>query len=117
TLFFRIRLLFLSVIACISWFSQRILLTLISFFFESRQVSASINGLHASGLYIVFLLSALFIEAPLRRYVFRPMIITGGAIVGLSLPAFPLLDSIWLWYILRLIVGIGDNALHFSTQT
>lgn len=114
---FRARFIILSVIVCISGFSQGMLLPLISFIFENRQVSATINGLHASGLYIGVLLSALFIEAPLRRYGFRPMIITGGAIVGLSLLAFPLLDSIWLWFILRLIVGIGDNALHFSTQT
>ena len=114
---FRARFIILSVIVCISGFSQGMLLPLISFIFENRQVSATINGLHASGLYIGVLLSALFIEAPLRKYGFRPMIITGGAIVGLSLLAFPLLDSIWLWFILRLIVGIGDNALHFSTQT
>ncbi|WP_017549353.1 MFS transporter [Salinicoccus carnicancri] len=114
---FRARFIILSVIVCISGFSQGMLLPLISFIFENRQVNATINGLHASGLYIGVLLSALFIEAPLRKYGFRPMIITGGAIVGLSLLAFPLLDSIWLWFILRLIVGIGDNALHFSTQT
>lgn len=114
---FRARFIILSAIVCISGFSQGMLLPLISFIFENREVSATINGLHASGLYIGVLLSALFIEAPLRKYGFRPMIITGGAVVGLSLLAFPLLDTIWLWFILRLIVGIGDNALHFSTQT
>ncbi|AKG74542.1 MFS transporter [Salinicoccus halodurans] len=114
---FRARFIILSAIVCISGFSQGMLLPLISFIFENREVSAAINGLHASGLYIGVLLSALFIEAPLRKYGFRPMIITGGAVVGLSLLAFPLLDTIWLWFILRLIVGIGDNALHFSTQT
>ena len=114
---FRARFIILSAIVCISGFSQGMLLPLISFIFESREVSATINGVHASGLYIGVLLSALFIEAPLRKYGFRPMIIAGGFTVGLSLLAFPLLDSIWLWFILRLIVGIGDNALHFSTQT
>lgn len=114
---FRARFVILSIIVCISGFSQGMLLPLISFIFENREVSATINGIHASGLYIGVLLSALFIEAPLRKYGFRPMIVTGGAIVGVSLFAFPLLDSIWMWFILRLIIGIGDNALNFSTQT
>ncbi len=114
---FRARFIILSAIVCISGFSQGMLLPLISFIFENREVSATINGLHASGLYIGVLLSALFIEAPLRKYGYRTMIITGGTVVGVSLFLFPLLDTIWLWFILRLIVGIGDNALHFSTQT
>ncbi|WP_411842362.1 MFS transporter [Salinicoccus sp. HZC-1] len=114
---FRARFIILSVIVCISGFSQGMLLPLISFIFENQDISATINGIHASGLYIGVLLSALFIEAPLRKYGFRPMIIIGGSIVGVSLLLFPVLDSIWLWFILRLIVGIGDNALHFSTQT
>ena len=77
----------------------------------------TLNGLHASGLYIGVLVSALFIEAPLRKYGFRPMIIAGGIIVGISMLLFPVLDSIWIWFLLRLLVGVGDNVLHFSTQT
>src|SRR5699024_2111513 len=114
---FRARFIILSVIVCISGFSQGLLLPLISFIFENRGISPAINGLHASGLYIGVLLSALFIEAPLRKYGFRPMIITGGIIVGLSLLAFPLWGSIIFWFVLRLLVGIGDNILQFSTQT
>ncbi len=87
------------------------------FILENREVHATLNGLHASGLYIGVLVSALFIEAPLRKYGFRPMIITGGIIVGISLLLFPVLESIWIWFLLRLLVGVGDNALHFSTQT
>ncbi|WP_020008026.1 MFS transporter [Salinicoccus albus] len=114
---FRAHFIILSVIVCISGFSQGLLLPLISFIFENRGISPAVNGLHASGLYIGVLLSALFIEAPLRKYGFRPMIITGGIIVSLSLLAFPLWGSIIFWFVLRLFVGIGDNALQFSTQT
>lgn len=114
---FRARFIVLSLIVCISGFSQGMLLPLISFIFENREIHATINGLHASGLYIGVLVSALFIEAPLRKYGFRPMIVTGGIIVGICLLLFPILDSIWIWFLLRLLVGIGDNVLHFSTQT
>src|SRR5699024_1611894 len=113
---FRARFIILSVIVCISGFSQGMLLPLISFIFENRQVSATINGLHASGLYIGVLLSALFIEAPLRKYGFRPMIITGGAIVAMSLLAFPLLDSIWVWFILRLIESSEEHTSELQSR-
>lgn len=114
---FRAHFVILSLIVCISGFSQGMLLPLISFILENREVHATLNGLHASGLYIGVLVSALFIEAPLRKYGFRPMIITGGIIVGISLLLFPVLESIWIWFLLRLLVGVGDNVLHFSTQT
>ncbi|WP_031546594.1 MFS transporter [Salinicoccus luteus] len=114
---FRARFIILSLIVCISGFSQGMLLPLISFILENREVHATLNGLHASGLYIGVLVSALFIEAPLRKYGFRPMIIAGGIIVGISMLLFPVLDSIWIWFLLRLLVGVGDNVLHFSTQT
>ncbi|WP_434121716.1 MFS transporter [Salinicoccus roseus] len=114
---FRARFVILSLIVCISGFSQGMLLPLISFILENREVHATLNGLHASGLYIGVLVSALFIEAPLRKYGFRPMIIAGGVIVGISMLLFPVLESIWIWFLLRLLVGVGDNVLHFSTQT
>ncbi|WP_342387413.1 MFS transporter [Salinicoccus bachuensis] len=114
---FRARFIILSLIVCISGFSQGMLLPLISFILENREVHATLNGLHASGLYIGVLVSALFIEAPLRKYGFRPMIIAGGIIVGISMLLFPVLESIWIWFLLRLLVGVGDNVLHFSTQT
>jgi MFS family permease len=114
---FRARFIILSILVCISGFSQGMLLPLISFIFEHRGISPTISGIHASGLYIGVFLSALFIEAPLRKYGFRPMIIAGGLTVGVCLFLFPVIDVIWVWFLLRLIVGIADNALHFSTQT
>ncbi len=114
---FKRKFIILSIIVCISGFSQGLLLPLISFIFEDRGVHPTLSGLHASGLYIGVFVSALFIEAPLRKYGYMPMIIIGGATVGLSLFLFPAFESIWFWFILRLIVGVADNALHFSTQT
>lgn len=114
---FKRKFIILSIIVCISGFSQGLLLPLISFIFEDRGVHPTLSGLHASGLYIGVFVSALFIEAPLRKYGYMPMIITGGATVGISLLLFPAFESIWFWFVLRLIVGVADNILHFSTQT
>lgn len=111
------RYLILVIIVSISGFSQGMLLPLISVIFEGDGVSSTLNGLNATGLYIGTLLISPFIEQPLRKYGYKPVIIFGGALVFLSLFLFPLWKSVMFWFILRLLIGIGDHALHFSTQT
>lgn len=107
----------LVIIVSISGFSQGMLLPLISVIFEQDGVSATLNGLSATGLYIGTLLISPFIELPLRKYGYKPMIVVGGFIVIISLLLFPLWKSVMFWFVLRLLIGIGDHALHFSTQT
>lgn len=107
----------LVAIVSISGFSQGMLLPLISVIFERDGVSSALNGLNATGLYIGTLLVSPFMEAPLRRFGYKPIIVGGGMLVFISLLLFPLWKSILFWYILRLFIGIGDHALHFSTQT
>ncbi|WP_278759956.1 MFS transporter [Mammaliicoccus lentus] len=107
----------LSIIVAVSGFSQGMLLPLISVIFERSGVSSSLNGLHATSLYIGVFLSSFFIEGLVRRSGFKYIILIGGAIVALSLLLFPVLKTLSIWFILRLLIGIGDNMLHFSTQT
>ena len=107
----------LVAIVAISGFSQGMLLPLISVIFEKDGVSSALNGLNATGLYIGTLLISPFMEAPLRRFGFKPIIVVGGMLVFLSLLLFPLWKSMVFWFVLRLIIGIGDHALHFATQT
>ncbi|ATP41864.1 MFS transporter [Solibacillus sp. R5-41] len=111
------RFLILVVIVSISGFSQGMLLPLISVIFEGDGVSSTLNGLNATGLYIGTLLISPFIEQPLRKYGYKPIIVFGGAIVFLSLFLFPFWKSITFWFILRLLIGVGDHGLHFATQT
>lgn len=107
----------LVIIVSISGFSQGMLLPLISAIFERDGVSSALNGLNATGLYIGTLLVSPFMEAPLRKYGYKPVIILGGILVFSSLLMFPLWKHVVFWFILRLLIGIGDHALHFSTQT
>lgn len=107
----------LVTIVSISGFSQGMLLPLIAIIFENSGVSSTINGLHATGLYIGVLLASPFMEQPLRRFGYKPIILIGGIIVISSLFAFPLWNSIIFWFMLRLLIGIGDHMLHFGTQT
>lgn len=101
----------------ISGFSQGMLLPLIAVILEQNGVSSSVNGLHATGLYIGILLSSPFMEKPLQRIGYKPMIMIGGALVVLSLSLFPFWQALWFWFILRVTIGIGDQILHFGTQT
>lgn len=104
-------------IVAISGFSQGMLLPLIAIIFENEGISSSMNGLNATGLYIGILLISPFMEYPLRKHGYKPVIILGGLIVIVSLILFPLWKSFWFWFVLRFLIGIGDHALHFGTQT
>ncbi|MGE7622374.1 MFS transporter [Viridibacillus sp. NPDC096237] len=107
----------LVIMVSISGFSQGMLLPLVSVIFEQDGVSSALNGLNATGLYIGTLLISPFIEQPLRKFGYKPIIVVGGALVFLSLLMFPLWKSITFWFVLRLLIGIGDHALHYATQT
>ncbi|WP_040206343.1 MFS transporter [Neobacillus jeddahensis] len=104
-------------IVAISGFSQGMLLPLIAVIFEKSGVSSSLNGLNATALYIGILLVSPFMEVPLRKYGYKPVIIFGTGIVVISLALFPLWKTFWFWFALRLLIGIGDHSLHFATQT
>ncbi|WP_340372725.1 MFS transporter [Peribacillus sp. FSL E2-0218] len=107
----------LILIVGISGFSQGMLLPVIAIIFESDGISSSLNGFHAASLYIGILLISPFMEAPLRKYGYKPLILFGGATVILSLALFPVWESFWFWFLLRFFIGIGDHTLHFATQT
>lgn len=113
----KLRFWILVIIVAISGFSQGMLLPLIAIIFEQDGVSSSMNGLHATGLYIGILIASPLMEAPLRRFGYKPIILVGGLAVAVSLALFPLWKSFWFWFVLRLAIGIGDHMLHFATQT
>ncbi|WP_050614015.1 MFS transporter [Bacillus testis] len=113
----QLRFWILVCIVAISGLSQGMLMPLIAIIFENDGVDSSLNGLNASGLYIGILLASPLMEAPLRRFGYRPLLIAGAGTVVIAFALFPVWKSFWFWFILRLIIGIGDNMLHFSTQT
>src|SRR5690625_843219 len=107
----------LIALVVISGFSHGMLLPLLAIILEQTGVSSSVNGLHATGLYIGIILASPFMEKPLRKFGFKPIILIGGILVFISLALFPLWQALWFWFILRMLIGIGDQMLHFGTQT
>lgn len=113
----KLRFWILISIVAISGFSQGMLLPLIAVIFENDGISSSMNGINATGLYIGILLISPFMEHPLRKFGFKPVILAGVLLVCISIFLFPLWKSFWFWFWLRLLIGVGDHALHFGTQT
>lgn len=113
----KVRFWILISLVSISGFSQGMLLPLLAIILENNGVPSSVNGLHATGLYIGVLLASPFMEKPMRKFGFKPIIVVGGMLVFISMFLFPFWQSLWFWFMLRVTVGIGDNMLHFGTQT
>ncbi|GGE68874.1 MFS transporter [Priestia taiwanensis] len=105
-----------SVVA-ISGLSQGMLLPVIAIIFEQQNVSSSLNGLHATALYIGVICVSPFLEKPMRRFGVKPITVVGVGIVTVSFLLFTQVFSFWIWFALRLLIGIGDHMLHVGTQT
>nr|WP_269320279.1 MFS transporter [Bacillus sp. EB01] len=101
----------------ISGLSQGMLLPLVAIILERDGFSSLSNGINAMALYIAILLASPFMEAPLRRFGYKPVMLAGGLSVAVALALFPAWKSFWFWFFLRFLIGIGDHFLHFSAQT
>jgi MFS family permease len=100
----------------IAGFSQGMLLPVLAVMLEDAGIAPSANGLNAAALYIGIILVSPFIERPVRQYGYKPVILTGLLLVTISVMIFPLWHAFWLWFVLRMVVGVADNLIHFSTQ-
>lgn len=96
--------------------SQGLLLPVLAIFLERMGISSSMNGLNAAALYVGSFAMTLVAERLLGWIGFKKLIVSGLVLVMLSLVAFPLIPSVALWFVLRILVGIGDSALHYAAQ-
>ncbi len=112
----RYQFLSLTVIVFISGVSQGLLLPLLAVLLEQSGVSSVANGFNAAGLYAGILVTSFFIEKPVLRFGYRPVILFGLVLITLSTLLFPFFQNLWFWFLLRLLVGVGDSALHYSSQ-
>ncbi|GAA0137224.1 MFS transporter [Paenibacillus sp. YSY-4.3] len=106
----------LILVVIVAGLSQGLLLPVLSIFMEERGISSSVNGLHAAALYIGSFGMSLIAVKVLKRIGFKKLILGGMVLVMVALPLFPLISNLEVWFVLRLLVGIGDNALHFASQ-
>ncbi|MED1560828.1 MFS transporter [Alkalihalobacillus alcalophilus ATCC 27647 = CGMCC 1.3604] len=111
-----LRLIMLVVMVFVAGFVQGMLLPLLAIVLEQAGYSSAMNGMNAVALYIGVLLASPFIEHPVRKYGYKPVISIGLIVIIATLLLFPLWQSFWFWFVLRLIIGVADNMVHFSTQ-
>jgi MFS family permease len=97
-------------------FNQGLLLPLLTVMLEKSGNSAGMNGLNSTALYIGVFATMFFIRRPVAAFGYRSVIAVGLLLAAAAAIAFPLWQSVGVWFALRLIVGIGDSALHYSTQ-
>ncbi|MEF7438174.1 MFS transporter [Paenibacillus lautus] len=96
--------------------SQGLLLPVLAIFLERMGISSFMNGLNAAALYVGSFAMTLVAERLLGWVGFKKLIVSGLVLVMLSLVAFPLIPSVAVWFVLRVLVGIGDSALHYAAQ-
>ncbi|MBB6021520.1 MFS family permease [Paenibacillus sp. JGP012] len=96
--------------------SQGLLLPVLSIFLEQQGVSPGVNGLNAAALYVGSFAMTLVAERLLGALGFKKLIVGGLILVMLPLLLFPYFPGLKIWFVLRLIVGIGDSALHYAAQ-
>ncbi|WKB36534.1 MFS transporter [Terrilactibacillus sp. S3-3] len=101
----------------ISGVAEGMLLPLISILLEQNGTPASLNGVNAAALYLGVLAVSPFIEKPIHRFGYKPILLAGLFLIMVPIFLFPLSESLLFWFVLRLLIGCGDNMLHFAAQT
>ncbi|WP_219838801.1 MFS transporter [Paenibacillus sp. R14(2021)] len=110
------RIAILLFVTLVSGFNQGLLLPLLAILLDQRGVSSDLNGLNSMALYLGTFSTMFFIEKPIRKFGYKTGIMTGILFAGLATLLFPLMPYLWVWFVLRIVVGIGDSALHYCTQ-
>ena len=103
-------------VVVIAGISQGLLLPLLTILLERAGVSSGANGFNAAALYIGTFLTMLVIEKPVRKFGYKRVIVFGVLAVACASALFPIWHSIAVWFALRMLVGVGDSALHYASQ-
>ncbi|WP_426446461.1 MFS transporter [Paenibacillus sp. S-38] len=106
----------LITVVIVAGMNQGLLLPLLTMMLEQTGISSGVNGLNAAALYVGIFATMFWIEKPVRRFGYRPVIVGGMLIVCAALILFPIFPYFWVWLLLRAAVGVGDSGLHYATQ-
>lgn len=112
----RFTLFTIILVVAISGMSQGLTIPLLTILLDNQGLSSVANGFNATATYLGILLVSPLMEIPLRKLGYRNTIIWGLIILTIVTVLFPVFQSYSIWFILRLILGIGDVALNYSSQ-
>jgi MFS family permease len=106
----------LILVVVIAGVSQGLTIPLLAVLLEKQGVSSLTNGLNAAALYIGMILVSPWLEVPLRRIGYRSTILWGLLLVTAATVLLPLFSHLAVWFVLRLLMGVGDSSLHYASQ-
>lgn len=106
----------LILVVVIAGASQGLTIPLLAVMLEQQGVSSVANGLNAAALYIGILLVSPWLEIPLRRIGYRSTILCGLLMVTAATVLIPVFSHLAVWFVLRMLMGIGDSSLHYASQ-
>ena len=106
----------LIVVVAVAGANQGLTIPLLAVLLENQGVSSVVNGLNATALYIGVVLVSPWLEIPLRRIGYRNTIFWGLVLLTGATLLVPLFSSLTVWFVLRLLMGIGDSTLHYASQ-
>ncbi|WNR42176.1 MFS transporter [Paenibacillus roseipurpureus] len=106
----------LIMVVIVAGMSQGLLMPLLTILLDRSGVSPDANAVNAVAMYLGIFGTMFVIERPVRRYGYKPVILIGMGLIIVATVMFPIWQGAIVWFVLRLIVGIGDSALHFATQ-
>ncbi|WP_289138211.1 MFS transporter [uncultured Brevibacillus sp.] len=106
----------LILVVAIAGLSQGLSIPLLAVLLEQQGVSSVMNGLNAAALYIGMVLISPWLEIPLRRIGYRSTILVGMVLLTIATALIPLFSHLVVWFFLRMLMGIGDSSLHYSSQ-
>ncbi|GAA4713314.1 MFS transporter [Brevibacillus fulvus] len=106
----------LIIVVAIAGANQGLTLPLLAILLEEQGVSSLANGFNAAALYIGVFLVSPFLEIPLRRIGYRSTIICGLGLLMVATVALPFFSSLTVWFMMRLLMGIGDSSMHYASQ-
>ncbi|WP_281169571.1 MFS transporter [Paenibacillus harenae] len=112
----KFRLITLLLVVVVAGMSQGLLLPLLSIMLEDSGVTADMNGINSAAMYIGIFCMMFFVEKPVIRFGYKKVILAGITLVTVASLLFPFTQSLAAWFVLRLLVGVGDSSLHFATQ-
>ncbi|WP_400162617.1 MFS transporter [Brevibacillus sp. TJ4] len=106
----------LIVVVAVAGANQGLTIPLLAVMLENQGVSSVVNGLNATALYIGIVLVSPWLEIPLRRLGYRSTIFWGLVLLTGATVLVPLFSSLTAWFVLRLLMGVGDSTLHYASQ-
>ncbi|MBW4450081.1 MAG: MFS transporter [Spirirestis rafaelensis WJT71-NPBG6] len=117
TSLFDTKLIALYIISFLTGVSLGFFNPLISTFMEQQQIDGVWIGANSTIYFLTIALVTPFVEKSLRRNGIRRIMIFGLLLTGFSASLFPLTTQLPLWFIIRIVMGVGVCCLLIAGQT